>query len=64
MTTAIIPATPTTSLRPYTPLTFDPTILAGQLAPSSIDKYSQDLRAYLAFAGSSAAALDPATLAR
>src|SRR3954469_11944986 len=42
----------------------DPAILAGQLAPSSIAKYTQDWRAYQAWAGSPAAALDPATLAR
>lgn len=39
-------------------------MLAGQLAPSSIKKYTQDWRAYQAWAGSPAAALDPATLAR
>ncbi len=64
MTTTIIPTTPTTSLRPYTPLTFDPAILAGQLAPSSIAMYTRDFRAYLHFAENHQAALDPATLGR
>ena len=43
---------------------FDTSILAGQLAPSSIDKYRRDFAAYLRFAGSPAAALDPASLGR
>jgi integrase/recombinase XerD len=43
---------------------FDAAMLAGQLAPSSIDMYARDFRAYLAFAESPAAALEPATLAR
>jgi integrase/recombinase XerD len=42
----------------------DVAILAGQLAPSSIAKYRQDLTAYVTYAGGVAAALDPATLAR
>ena len=43
---------------------FDASILAGQLAPSSIAMYRRDFAAYLAFAGDPATALDPATLAR
>jgi len=61
--TEIIPVTPSAPLTPAA-LAFDPTILAGQLAPASIDKYAQDFRAYLAYAGTPSAALDPATLAR
>src|SRR5438128_859720 len=43
---------------------FDAEILAGQLAPSSIAMYRRDFAAYLAFAETSAAALDAHTLAR
>lgn len=43
---------------------FDASLLAGQLAPSSIAMYQRDFAAYAAFAGSAAALLDPATLAR
>ncbi len=43
---------------------FDATLLAGQLAPSSIAMYQRDFTAYAAFAGSAAALLDAATLAR
>lgn len=44
---------------------FDTSILAGQLAPSSMRMYAQDFAAYLRFAGYSAeVALQPATLAR
>jgi integrase/recombinase XerD len=47
------------------PLTlFDASLLAGQLAPSSIAMYQRDFTAYAAFAGSTAALLDAATLAR
>lgn len=42
----------------------DPTILAGQLAPASIATYRRDFAAYVAFAETTAAALDPITLAR
>lgn len=49
----------TASLQP-----FDASILAGQLAPSSIAMYTRDFAAYLVFAGEQASALDPATLAR
>ena len=40
------------------------TLLAGQLAPASIAMYKRDFRAYVVFAGSPEAALDPPTLAR
>ncbi len=43
---------------------FDASLLAGQLAPSSIAMYQRDFTAYAAFAGSTAALLDAATLAR
>ena len=44
---------------------FDTAILAGQLAPSSLQGYQQDLAAYLCFCGGDpATALDPARLAR
>jgi len=39
-------------------------LLAGQLAPKSIAIYARDVRAYLRFAHTPAAALDAATLAR
>lgn len=57
MTTALMarPSAPTT-------LGFDANILAGQLAASSIKMYQRDFNAYLQFAGSVEAALDPATL--
>jgi integrase/recombinase XerD len=42
----------------------DINILAGQLAPTSIKMYARDFRAYVEFAGSPEAALQPATLAR
>jgi site-specific recombinase XerD len=45
-------------------LPFDATLLAGQLAPSSIAMYERDFRAYLAFSGKIEQALLPATLAR
>lgn len=43
---------------------FDASILAGQLAPSSIAMYTRDFRAYVDFAGDMRIALDPASLAR
>jgi site-specific recombinase XerD len=43
---------------------FDATILAGQLAPSSIAMYERDFRAYLRFAGAFDAATNAATLAQ
>ncbi len=42
----------------------DASLLAGQLAPSSIKMYARDFRAYLDFAQTPEAALDPATLGR
>lgn len=45
-------------------LPFDASLLAGQLAPSSIAMYQRDFAAYAAFAGSLTALLDAATLAR
>lgn len=46
------------------PQPFDASILAGQLAPSSIAMYRRDFAAYLDYAGTFAAAVDSATLAR
>lgn len=46
------------------PVVFDASLLAGQLAPSSIAMYRRDAAAYLAFAGEPALALRPETLAR
>lgn len=43
---------------------FDATLLAGQLAPSSIAMYQRDFVAYATFAGSVDALLDAASLAR
>jgi integrase/recombinase XerD len=43
---------------------FDASILAGQLAPSSIAMYTRDFAAYVDFASDKASVLDPATLAR
>jgi len=43
---------------------FDSSILAGQLAQSSIEMYKRDFAAYLVYAGSPDAALDARTLAR
>jgi site-specific recombinase XerD len=63
MSTAIIPQS-TTTFDPTSTIAFDASLLAGQLAPSSIAMYARDFRAYLAFAGTPAAALEPATLAR
>jgi site-specific recombinase XerD len=45
-------------------LPFDASLLAGQLAPSSIAMYQRDFAAYATFAGSTTALLDAATLAR
>jgi integrase/recombinase XerD len=53
-----------TSPPPALPRSFDASILAGQLAPSSIAMYTRDFAAYIDFAGSPSTALDPATLAR
>lgn len=43
---------------------FDASILAGQLAPSSIAMYERDFRAYLVYAGSYSAAIQSTTLAK
>lgn len=43
---------------------FDASILAGQLAPSSIAMYARDFRAYLEFSTDFAQAVQPSTLAR
>jgi site-specific recombinase XerD len=43
---------------------FDASILAGQLAPSSIAMYARDFAAYCAFAGSREAVVQATTLAR
>lgn len=43
---------------------FDASILAGQLAPSSIAMYERDFLAYMDFAGSYHAAIQPSTLAK
>jgi integrase/recombinase XerD len=43
---------------------FDASLLAGQLAPSSIAMYQRDFAAYATFAGSITALLNSATLAR
>jgi integrase/recombinase XerD len=43
---------------------FDASILAGQLAPSSIAMYQRDFAAYLRFAGRMESAVDARTLAR
>lgn len=43
---------------------FDASILAGQLAPSSIAMYSRDFEAYIKYVGDAQLALDPTSLAR
>jgi len=56
-----------TELVPYAAsieLSFNASILTGALRQSSIDMYERDFKAYLAYAGSRDAALDPTTLAR
>src|SRR2546427_12318380 len=45
-------------------ISFDASILAGQLAASSIEMYKRDFAAYLDFADTPDAALDASTLAR
>ncbi len=54
----------TQKLSVMTPLIFDTSILAGQLAASSVAMYERDFRAYLEFAGSVESALDASTLDR
>lgn len=46
------------------PRTFDPSLLAGQVRASSIKMYQKAFTAYVAYARTWGAALDPATLAR
>ncbi len=59
----VIVATSVSNL--HLPVTFfDATILAGQIAPSSIAMYKRDFKAYLEFSGTIDIALFPATLAR
>lgn len=62
--TTIVESSPSATLPQLVMLPFDSSILASQLAPSSIAMYTRDVAAYLAFAGSPDAALDAATLAR
>jgi site-specific recombinase XerD len=54
----------TTVQHPAPPAPFDASILAGQLAPSSIAMYARDFAVYVAFAGDVATACNAATLAR
>ncbi len=43
---------------------FDTSVLAGQVAPSTVAMYKRDFAAYVAFAGDFATAMQPETLAR
>ena len=52
------------SLPPAPSQSFDASILAGQLAPSSIAMYTRDFAAYINFADDPNIVLDPTTLAR
>lgn len=54
----------TTTTSVVLPQNFDASILAGQLAPSSIAMYTRDFAAYIDFAGEPSAVTDSATLAR
>ena len=49
---------------PLAPRTFDPSLLAGQVRPSTIGMYKKAFKVYVNYAGDWGAALDPATLAR
>lgn len=60
----IAPITPIALTVPTLPALPDVSILAGQLAPSSIAKYRQDFSAYVAWCGSPSVALQPSSLAR
>lgn len=60
MTTAMIKL----DAAPLAPRTFDPSLLAGQVRPSTIGMYKKAFKAYVTYAGDWGAALDPATLAR
>lgn len=62
MTTTALATTSVTTLA--TSSILDADILAGTKAPGTVEQYRLYLAAYRAFAGSDAAALDPATLAR
>lgn len=64
MMNALARSAPTALVAADEQMPFDASLLAGQLAPSSIAMYQRDFAAYAAFAGSVAALLDPATLAR
>ena len=55
---------PTTTTAVVVPQPFDASILAGQLAPSSIAMYTRDFAAYIDYAGDPSAIIDSATLAR
>ncbi len=60
----LVPKSPPSPPLLTLPEEFDASILAGQLAPSSIAMYQRDFLAYAAFAGSAEAVASPATLAR
>ena len=56
---------PTLVVPPPAPVAgLEPSILTGHLAPASLGKYHQALRAYLAFCGTPAQALEATSLAR
>ena len=61
---AIVKTSKSTGTALAVPAPFDASLLAGQLASSSIAMYQRDFAAYAAFAGSATALLDAATLAR
>lgn len=61
---ALLPPSPAPLATSESIAPFDASILAGQLAPSSIAMYERDFRAYLEYAGNFEDAIDPATLAR
>ena len=60
MTTAITATQTSITTGP----TFDVTILAGQVAPSTLKMYRRDFAAYADFAGSFDMAMNPASLAQ
>ena len=61
---ALVPKHPLSPPPPVLPDAIDASILAGQLAPSSIAMYQRDFLAYVDFAGAPEAVALPATLAR
>lgn len=66
-TLTVLPITAPQTIQPADmlhALGFDVTILAGSVAPSTAAMYRRDFAAYLAFAASPVAALDPTTLAQ